>query len=255
MNVILCGFGLAAPKVLEYLTTHKDVYQLAVFTHLDQPHARGLGQAAQALDLWWTVESINTAHLPFKPDMIISIYYRNIIKQHIIDACGGRIFNAHPSLLPRHRGCSSVPWAIIEGDPLTGITFHYIDAGIDTGPIILQAATQITTATTQGGLQKRLAGMVVDYFPAAFALAASGFAGVEQYGEANYNPRRCPYDGQIDPDWPQAKIARFIRAMDYPPLPPARLGEREIRSMDDYRKAIYDRHRETQSHHRLTVSR
>ena len=111
MNVILCGFGLAAPGVFRYLLGQVD--NLAVFTHDDLAHAPGLTRQAQTAGVWHTTESINKSPLPFEPDMVISIYYRHIIKRHIIEACRGRIFNAHPSLLPRHRGCSSIPWAMI----------------------------------------------------------------------------------------------------------------------------------------------
>jgi methionyl-tRNA formyltransferase len=236
VNIILCGFGLAAPGVMDYLLEHTD--RLAVFTHDDLSYVPGLTRQADAAGVWHTTESINRAALPFEPDMIISIYYRYIIQPHIIEACNGRIFNAHPSLLPRHRGCSSIPWAMIEGDKETGVTFHYIDEGIDTGRIIGQIPTKIKPDDTQATLQARLAGLVVKYFPWAFERVREGDLGCVQIGPASYHPRQCPYDGQINPDWPIGKIERFIRAMIYPPLPPAKWSGYEIRSMNDYLQAL-----------------
>ncbi len=60
------------------------------------------------------LENVSKVAIPFTPDCVASIYYRNIIKKPIIEACDGRIFNLHPSLLPRYRGCSSLTWAMIE---------------------------------------------------------------------------------------------------------------------------------------------
>lgn len=237
MNVILCGFGLAAPPIMDYLFERVD--RLAVFTHHDLPYAAGLTGPAKAAGVWHTTESINkfTAWPLFEPDMIISIYYRTIITPAVIDRVKGRIFNAHPSLLPRHRGCSSIPWAMIEGDKETGVTFHYIDEGIDTGPIIAQMPTPIDPTDTQATLQARLAGLVVRYFPLAFERVRAWELGCAQVGQSSYHSRRCPYDGQIDPAWPIGKIERFIRAMIYPPLPPAKLGDTPVRSMDEYLRA------------------
>src|SRR5260370_37371243 len=103
---------------------------------------------ASGVGIWGTKESINQVPLPFAADIIASVYYRFIVKPHVIASVRGRIFNMHPSLLPRHRGCCSIPWAIIEGDPFTWVTFLYIDEGIDTGKIILQAAVSASPAGT-----------------------------------------------------------------------------------------------------------
>src|SRR5260370_33187403 len=110
---------------------------------------------ASGVGIWGTKESINQVPLPFAADIIASVYYRFIVKPHVIASVRGRIFNMHPSLLPRHRGCSSIPWALIEGDTVTGVTFHYIDEGIDTGKIILQAAVPSTSEDTQASLPPR----------------------------------------------------------------------------------------------------
>jgi methionyl-tRNA formyltransferase len=251
MKVFLCGQGPAAESVLRtHLTPANGVEQVVVFTHRDA----GWIDQLRAWRIHYTFEPVNWLDLwPFEPDMIISIYYRTIITPAVIDRVGGRIFNAHVSLLPRHRGRSPVPWAIVEGDKHTGVTYHYIDAGIDTGPVILQAVCQVAENETQTSLFNKLNGLVIAYFPAALALALAGFGGVDQQGEANYHHEGCPYAGEIDPAWPVAKIERFIRAMHYPPLKPARFNGQNIYTWEDYKLALNEKHRATQSNNRLPV--
>jgi methionyl-tRNA formyltransferase len=154
----------------------------------------------------------------------------------VIDSVGGRIFNAHPSLLPHNRGCSAYTWSIIDGDKWAGVTFHYIDTDIDTGAIILQAAVQIAADDRQIDLEAKVNFAAAAYFPAALTLVAAGWQGVDQQGEPTYHPRGTPYGGQIDPTWDDDRVGRFIRAMDRQPLPYARLGDVEVGTMAEYRQ-------------------
>jgi methionyl-tRNA formyltransferase len=249
VNVFLCGQGIACETILRrYLTP--DRYDVVLFTHVGST----IFDQARAWQIPATINPINEIDKwPVQPELIISVYYRHIISQDVINRVGGRIFNAHTSLLPRHRGRSPIPWAIVEGDHLTGVTYHYIDSGIDTGPIILQAVCQITDDDTQTSLFDKINRLVVANFPPALSLVLSGWKGVPQEGHSSYHFAGPPHRGQIDPAWPLGKIERFIRAMTYPPLPPAKLGDREIHNMDDYRKALYERHVATKRINSLTV--
>ena len=238
LDVILCGYQYSGCQVLRHMVDRKDIGKLFVFTHAMRYGIDDLGKVAAELGVAFSTEAISSDNLPFKPDIISSVYYRNIIPQDIIDSCDGRIFNMHPSLLPRHRGCSSVPWAIIEGDKLTGVTFHYIDKGIDTGRILLQTTIPITDTTTQSTLYRLCMDRGIEFWPAAFELVKAGFAGGEQLGETNYHPRGCPLDGEIDMSWPAAKIERFIRAMHFPPLPHARFRGYEITTYAEFSMLI-----------------
>lgn len=228
MKIILCGGGAPALGVFWYL---KSVAQhLAVYTHRDNDQ---LVDACTDEGVPWSLQSVNSARWPFEPDIIASVYYKTIIRKHVIDRA--IVFNAHASLLPRHRGRSPVPWSIVCGDTFSGVTFHYIDdEGIDTGPIIFQAATQISEWDTQASLFNKVNGLVVEYFPAALTLVRQGSEGNPQRGPANYNGGGPPNGGIIDPRWPNAQIERFIRAMVYPPYPAATIHGREVRSMEEY---------------------
>jgi methionyl-tRNA formyltransferase len=239
MKVILCGYHSAGAQVLAHLLERHDISDLAVLTHeppaevpdLRLPDLRALASRHR---LWCSTESINRASLPFAPDIIASVYYRSIIQAHVIRSVGGRIFNLHPSLLPRHRGCSSIPWAILEGDTVTGVTFHYIDEGIDTGKIILQAAVPISSAETQASLFGRCIERGVEFWPAAFELVKAGFPGVPAEGPSSFHKRGAPYGGVIPEGWPVDRVERFIRAMIFPPYRLATFRGHEIGSLDDY---------------------
>ena len=245
MNVFICGQGPAAEKILRI---HHDRFErVCLFTYRES----SIFELARNLRISTRLTSVNEVeYWPFEPDLIISIYYRTIIKQHVIDRVKGRIFNAHVSLLPRNRGRSPIPWAIVEGDQFTGVTYHYIDAGVDTGPIILQAVCQISDNETQLSLFEKVNGLTVAYFPAALALVEAGVEGVPQRGEATMHKAGPTFSGVISDWWTTRYTERFIRAMTYPPLPYATYNGKEIKSLDDYRAVRYE---QSQNSHRVTI--
>jgi methionyl-tRNA formyltransferase len=235
VKVLLCGFHWVGCRVLEHLVTRPDVSDVAVLTHPCPPHIESVGQLAAANGLWNSEVTVNDrTHWPFKPDIIASVYYRDIIRRNVIDEADGRVFNLHPSLLPRHRGCSSLTWAIAEGDAVAGITYHYIDQGVDTGAILLQAAMQISPSDTQATLFERAMGVGSEFWPAAFELVKCGFPGVPQIGKPTRHRRGPPFGGQIDSSWPLSRVERFIRAMTNPPYPYASYKGHEICSLKQY---------------------
>ena len=238
MKVVLCGYNWTGCRVLEHLLQRQDVSDIAVFTHEPPPELPDLRPLASAVGIWCTTESINQVPLPFAADVIASVYYRFIVKPHVIASVRGRIFNMHPSLLPRHRGCSSIPWAIIEGDTVTGVTFHYMDESIDTGRIILQAAVPIASDETQASLFRRCMHRGVEFWPAALELVKAGFPGAPAQGASSFHKRGAPYGGVIQEGWPVDQVERFIRAMIFPPYPSATFRGHEIKSLADYMQVI-----------------
>jgi methionyl-tRNA formyltransferase len=234
MRIVLCAYHAIGIDVLEHVLQRRDVDEVAVFTHEATPGIPDVAARARAAGLVVSTQRLTPDRIPFAPDVIASVYYRNLIRQDVIDAVEGRIFNVHPSLLPRHRGCSSVPWSIIEGDSVTGVTFHYIDAGIDTGRILLQATTPIAPDETQATLYRRLMEIGARFWPAALDLVKSGFEGVVQDDGGCYHPRGAPNGGEIDSAWPIDHVERFIRAMVLPPLPYATYRGKYVRSLDEY---------------------
>ena len=230
MTIILCGGGRPIIEIVKRCT----MPIVMVYTHEGNGQLMGL---CANRNIICTTDSINDKEPVKSGQYIASIYYKHIIKPHVIESVNGNIFNAHASLLPRHRGRSAVPWAIVEGDRFSGVTYHYIDQGIDTGPVILQGVCQIDDTDTQATLFDKIDRLVVNLFTPALHLVMTKFEGLPQQGQANYNSG-VPYGGEINPDWPIGKIKRFIRAMQYEPYPPARFRGHNINSLADYEKVL-----------------
>lgn len=232
MKAILCGYHWTGCKALMHLLNAG--YEVFVYTHASPYHISDLVTLCTQLNIPFSLENISKTRLPFQPDIICSIYYRYIIKRHVIHACNGKILNLHPSLLPKYRGCSSIPWAIINGEKETGFTYHYIDEGCDTGPVILQKRITIESWDTQLTLFHRMMFTSMDYFNEAVSYVREGKPGKPQAGEPSYFKRGCPYGGIIDSKWPDEKTERFIRAMYFPPYPSAKYNGKNIMTYEQY---------------------
>jgi methionyl-tRNA formyltransferase len=231
-KIIVCGYHWIGCKAIDLLNqAGADLY---VYTHPAAEAVPCVATFCRERSLPWTFEKIRATNLPFKPDLIASVYYRNLIEKAVIDAVGGKIFNLHPSLLPKYRGCSSLTWAMINDEATAGYTYHYIDTGCDTGDIIWQKRITIEPFDTQQTLYYRVMFRATEDFLSAAAFALSGEPGTPQKGPALYYKRGAPFNGVIDPAWPEPKIERFIRAMTFPPLPYASFCGSPVRTMDEY---------------------
>ena len=91
-----------------------------------------------------------------KPDLCVTAAFGQILSQEILDIAPMGNINVHASLLPRHRGAAPVAYALMDGETKTGVTTMWMDAGIDTGDILLQAETNIEETETCGELTERL---------------------------------------------------------------------------------------------------
>ena len=92
------------------------------------------------------------AYQKLRPDLAILAFVTEIVPERLLTVPSIGTICYHPSLLPRHRGASGINWAIIQGDPRTGLTIFWVDKGIDTGPILLQKEVEIRAEDTTGSL-------------------------------------------------------------------------------------------------------
>ncbi|MCS5480437.1 phosphoribosylglycinamide formyltransferase [Corynebacterium sp. YIM 101645] len=109
----------------------------------------GDDRAAWNVTLADTIAEIN-------PDIIVSAGFMKILGAGVLARFDGRIINTHPALLPSFPGAHAVRDALAHGVKVTGSTVHFIDAGVDTGPIIAQAAVEVETDDTEDSLHERI---------------------------------------------------------------------------------------------------
>ena len=108
-------------------------------------------RAAEAID----------ALLALRPDLVVLADYGQIVPAALLDVGRGAL-NLHPSLLPRHRGATPIPAAILAGDTETGVTLMRMDEGLDSGPIVARTVVPLIAGETAPDLEARLAEVAAD---------------------------------------------------------------------------------------------
>ncbi|WP_078382292.1 phosphoribosylglycinamide formyltransferase [Sutcliffiella halmapala] len=98
-------------------------------------------------------------------DFIVLAGYMRLIGSKLLSAFKGRIVNIHPSLLPAFPGLDAIGQAVKYGVKVTGVTIHFVDEGMDTGPIIAQASIEVNSTDTAETLQKRIHEIEHDFYP------------------------------------------------------------------------------------------
>jgi len=107
-------------------------------------------------------------------DVAVVVAYGLILPQAVLDAPRFGCVNLHGSLLPRWRGAAPIQRAVMAGDTETGVQAMMMEAGLDTGPVLLTARTPITTTDTAGSVHDRLADLGAELMPRAVAALADG---------------------------------------------------------------------------------
>jgi methionyl-tRNA formyltransferase len=145
-------------------------------------------------------------------DAAIVAAYGLILPQAMLDAPKRGCLNIHASLLPRWRGAAPIQASILAGDPETGITIMQMEAGLDTGPILLSQSVPITQTTTSASLHDTLAVLGGKLILDALASTPPPIHQID--ADATYAPKLTREDGRIDWHRPAAAIDRQIRAFD-----------------------------------------
>jgi len=166
MNLIFCGTPQFAVPTLEKLLGGSFTIELVV-TKPDEPSGRGyemqqppVKEAAEkaGLQVFQPAKLKDPATREFlaksRPDAIVVVAYGRIIPPWMIDLPRLGCINLHASLLPKYRGAAPIPWALIRGERVTGVTTMKIDPGLDTGDILLQREADLMVETLRG-LERR----------------------------------------------------------------------------------------------------
>jgi methionyl-tRNA formyltransferase len=148
-----------------------------------------------------------------KPDAIIVVGYGRIIPQWMLDLSLFGNINLHASLLPKYRGAAPIQWAIARGETLTGVTTMKIDAGLDTGDILLQQEIAIAPDDTAETLAPKLAAMGAELTVETLRSLQTGSIHPRQqdHAEATLAPILKKEDGVIDFSRPATEILNRMR--------------------------------------------
>ncbi len=227
MRIILIGqapFGASTLEAL--LDAGEDV--VATYTPAEKPGAKpdALKQAALERNIrvvqppTYKDDGIFREFAALRPDLVVLAFVTDLIPMRFLDSAPLGSICYHPSLLPRHRGASAINWAIIMGDDRTGLSIFWPDAGIDTGPILLQKEVEIRPEDTAGSLYfDRLFPLGVNSLVESVGLIKAGKAPriAQDDSRATYEPP-CS-DKAAAVDWTRSgrQIYNLIRGCDPQP--------------------------------------
>src|SRR6266478_3266398 len=170
LRLLFCGTPQFAVPTLRHLLAQRDFEIVAVITQPDRPRGRGhevsfspvKQTALTAKTNVFQPEKIRTPESEqflreANPDAIVIIAYGQIIPARLLNIPKLGWINSHASLLPKYRGAAPIQWALANGESKTGITTMRIDAGMDTGDMLLQREAPIASNETTPELATRLA--------------------------------------------------------------------------------------------------
>jgi methionyl-tRNA formyltransferase len=232
-NIIFFGSSSYSVIILQKLLQIKDFHLLAIFSKTDKPVGRkqeivpnptaafSQKNNLPLLQIEEFTPEIKQQIRQLNPDLALCVAFGPpYFDQETIDIPKYKIVNIHPSPLPKYRGATPGPWQIINGETKSAVTFFQIDSLPDHGPIISQLPFEISpteTATT--------------FYDKAFNLAADNLENIlknylsnpqklinQNHDQRSYFPKFDKDEAQIDWSWNQAKIERFVRALNPWPI-------------------------------------
>ena len=234
MRIVFCGTPQFAVPTLKHLLAQPDFEIAGVITQPDRPRGRG-----QKLSFSPVKQVAKAAHLPvhqpekirapgaqellkqLSPDCVVIIAYGQIIPAGLLSIPTYGWINLHASLLPKYRGAAPINWAIVNGETRTGVTTMRIDAGMDTGDMLLQREIEIGPAETAPELALRLSELGAPLMAETLRRLAAGtiVPRPQNHAEASYAPMLKKEDGRID--WNRSAREIYNRMRGLAPWPGA----------------------------------
>lgn len=225
MELVFLGTPRFAVPSLER-TAAAGHHILAVYTQPDRPKGRGQHEAMPpvkeaALKLNLPVRQPERIRKPevieelqaMAPQAMVVVGYGQIIPQAILDIPPQGVINVHASLLPKYRGAAPIQWAIAGGESRTGVTTMRINAGLDTGDMLLKWETEIEPEETAVGLGERLAIAGADLLIRTLAWLPSIQPQPQDDSQATYAPILKKENGHLDWSQTRREILNRIRGL------------------------------------------
>ncbi|GGP72410.1 phosphoribosylglycinamide formyltransferase [Streptomyces melanogenes] len=167
--VLVSGSGTNLQALLDAIAADPDGYGARIVAvGADRDGIAGLERAEKAglptfvcrvkdhstRDAWDLALAEATA--AYDPDLVVSAGFMKIVGKHFLARFGGKVVNTHPALLPSFPGAHGVRDALAYGAKVTGCTVHFVDDGVDTGPIIAQGVVEVRADDTEDALHERI---------------------------------------------------------------------------------------------------
>lgn len=240
MRIVFMGTPTAAAVSLQRLIN--DGHDIAaVYTQPDRPSGRGntitFSPVKQlAIEQGIPVLQPTKIRTPeareefrsFKADVAVVVAYGRILPESFLTAFPHGAINVHFSLLPKYRGAAPVNWAIVNGETTTGVTTMKMDAGLDTGDMLLQRETSIGDDETSVELMERLSVIGADLLSETLNDLSSLLPIKQDESLATLAPIMRKEDGRVDWSAPADKIARMVRGFQPFPTTYTTLGEKKV---------------------------
>lgn len=234
MRIVFCGTPAFAVPTLKHLHAQSDFEIVGVITQPDRPRGRGqevsfspVKEAALAAKVpvhqQEKIRAPETETLLRKlaPDCLVIIAYGQIIPARLLPIPKLGWINLHASVLPKYRGAAPIQWAVANGETQTGLTTMRIDAGMDTGEMLLQHEIEIGAKETAPQLAARLADFGAPLMAETLRGLAAGTIApkAQNHAEASYAPMLRKEDGRID--WKRTAREIYNRMRGFAPWPGA----------------------------------
>ena len=230
MRVIFMGTPEFSVPVLEVLAARHEI--VAVYSQPPRPAGRGkalrpspVQAKAEALGLPvrhplnFKSEEERAAFAALDADIAVVVAYGLILPQPVLDAPRHGCLNIHASLLPRWRGAAPIHRAIMAGDAETGVCIMQMEAGLDTGPVLLRAALSIGATETTGALHDRLSALGARLITEALEQLPGLVAEVQPEAGVTYAAKIDKAEAKIDWTRPAADLVHHINGLS--PFPGA----------------------------------
>ncbi len=223
------GTPQAAVPSLERITRDKHEV-VAVWTQPDKPAGRGNKLSASPVKEF-ALQNDLPVHQPSKiktaeslelfrshaADIVVVVAYGRILPETFLQAFPRGAINVHFSLLPKYRGAAPVNWAIVNGEGKTGVTTMQMDAGLDTGAILLQRETEIEESENAIELMERLSYTGADLLSETLAMFDELVAQPQTDAQATFASMMRKEDGAIDWNRTATEISNRVRG--FQPFP------------------------------------
>jgi methionyl-tRNA formyltransferase len=234
LRLLFCGTPNFAVPTLKHLLAQPDFEIIAVITQPDRPRGRGQEVSfspvketalARSLPLFQPEKIRSPESEAFlgqaQPDAVVIIAYGQIIPARLLEIPKHGWINSHASLLPKYRGAAPIQWAIANGEAETGVTIMRIDAGMDTGEMLVQRGTTIAADETAPELAARLAEISGPLMAEALRGLREGSIQprAQNHAEASLAPLLKREDGRVD--WSQPAQTIYRRMRGFTPWPGA----------------------------------